>query len=45
MNDIGKKEEPGKREENPVFTIWVHTGYTVLVISMIAWMVYIEFFM
>lgn len=45
MNVTAKNEKPEKRRENPVFTIWVHTGYTVLVISMIAWMVYIEFFM
>ena len=31
--------------ENPIFTIWVHTGYAVLIISMIVWMVYIEFIM
>jgi len=31
-----------KRKENPVFTIWVHAGYTILIISMIAWMIYIE---
>lgn len=39
------KEKPLKRKENPIFTIWVHTGYLVLVISMIGWMVYMEFFM
>jgi hypothetical protein len=38
-----KSREP--REENPIFTIWVHTGYAVLILSMIAWMVYLEFFM
>ncbi|SVC46658.1 uncharacterized protein METZ01_LOCUS299512, partial [marine metagenome] len=31
------------RKENQVFTIWVHAGYTVLIISMITWMIYIEF--
>jgi len=40
------KVRPGKpRRENPIFTIWVYTGYTVLILSMIAWMVYMEFFM
>jgi|TARA_B110001454_G_scaffold187657_1_gene185150 hypothetical protein len=34
---------PKKRRENPVFTIWVHVGYTILVISMATWMIYIEF--
>jgi len=37
-----KRSPPEKRRENPIFTIWVHAGYTVLIISMIAWMVYIE---
>lgn len=40
-----EKEEPEKRTENPIFTIWVHTGYVVLILSMIGWMVYMEFFM
>ena len=40
-----KKETPPPRRENPIFTIWVHTGYVVLILSMIAWMVYMEFFM
>ncbi len=40
-----EKEEPEKRRENPIFTIWVHTGYAVLVLSMVGWMVYMEFFM
>ena len=40
-----EKEEPEKRRENPIFTIWVHTGYAVLILSMIGWMVYMEFFM
>jgi hypothetical protein len=37
-----KKSVPEKRKESPVFTIWVHAGYTVLIISVIVWMVYIE---
>jgi len=40
-----EKETPEKRRENPIFTIWVHTGYVVLILSMIGWMVYMEFFM
>jgi len=41
-----KEKEPRvKRKENLIFTIWVHTGYTVLVLSMIGWMVYMEFYM
>jgi hypothetical protein len=34
-----------KRKENIIFTVWVHTGYTVLILSMIGWMVYMEFYM
>ena len=34
-----------KRKENIIFTVWVHTGYAVLILSMIAWMVYMEFYM
>ncbi len=45
MDDTGKEEPKEPRRENPVFTIWVHTGYAVLILSMIAWMVYMEFFM
>jgi hypothetical protein len=46
MTDDNEKIEPKEpRKENPVFTIWVHTGYAVLILSMIAWMVYLEFFM
>jgi hypothetical protein len=46
MTDNSKKIEPREpRRENPIFTIWVHTGYAVLILSMIAWMVYMEFFM
>ena len=40
-----EKEKKEKRRENPIFTIWVHTGYAVLVLSVIGWMVYMEFFM
>ena len=32
-----------KRKENTIFTIWVHAGYTVLIISMVTWVIYIEF--
>jgi len=40
---VAKEQDTSKkRKENPVFTIWVHAGYTVLIISMIAWMIYIE---
>ncbi|SVA05183.1 uncharacterized protein METZ01_LOCUS58037, partial [marine metagenome] len=40
---VAKEQDVSKkRKENPVFTIWVHAGYTVLIISMIAWMIYIE---
>ena len=46
MTDENKKVEAREpRKENPIFTICVHTGYAVLTISMIAWMVYMEFFM
>jgi len=45
MDDPEKKEPGEPRKENPIFTIWVHTGYAVLILSMIAWMVYMEFFM
>ncbi len=44
-NDNEKIEPREPRRENPIFTIWVHTGYAVLILSMIAWMVYMEFFM
>ena len=37
-----KQSATNTRKENPVFTIWVHAGYTILVISMISWIVYIE---
>lgn len=40
-----KKEAPVQREEHPIFTIWVHVGYSILILSMIGWMVYMEFFM
>jgi len=45
MDDKGKEEPREPRKENPIFTIWVHTGYAVLILSVIAWMVYMEFFM
>ena len=40
-----KKKTQEKRKENIIFTIWVHTGYTVLILSVIGWMIYMEFFM
>jgi hypothetical protein len=43
--DKQQEKAPEPRRENPIFTIWVHTGYAVLILSMIAWMVYMEFFM
>jgi len=43
--DTESKETQKPRKENPIFTIWVHTGYAVLILSMIAWMIYMEFFM
>ena len=44
-DDNEKIESKQPRRESPIFTIWVHTGYVVLILSMIAWMVYMEFFM
>ncbi|MCF8722736.1 putative membrane protein YukC [Nitrospina gracilis] len=43
--DNQSQKPPPRRQENPIFTVWVHVGYTILVISMIGWMVYMEFFM
>ena len=45
VDENEKTEPPEPRRENPIFTIWVHTGYAVLILSVIAWMVYMEFFM
>jgi len=39
------KPTPVPRQENRIFTIFVHIGYTVLILSMLSWMAYIEFFM
>jgi len=44
-DDIENNEPREPRRENPIFTIWVATGYAVLILSMIGWMVYMEFFM
>ena len=44
MTDEEPKPRP-QRKDHPIFTIWVHIGYTILVLSMISWMVYLEFFM
>jgi len=43
MNDAREKETSKKRREHPVFTLFVHAGYTILILSMIFWIVYIEF--
>lgn len=43
INNAREKEAPKKRREHPVFTLFVHAGYTVLILSMISWIVYIEF--
>ncbi len=45
MNAAEKKPAPKKREENRVFTVFVHVGYSILIISMLGWMIYMEFFM
>ncbi len=45
MDDLSQPKKYEPRKENPIFTIWVHTGYAVLILSMIGWMVYMEFFM
>ena len=39
-----EEEKPQKKRKEPlIFTIWVHTGYTILILSVIGWMVYMEF--
>jgi len=45
MKEPEKTETEKKRREHPVFTIWVHVGYSILILSMISWMIYIEFMM
>ena len=45
MTDSEYKEAPKKRRENPIFTIWVHAGEIVLILSVIGWMGYMEFLM
>ncbi len=45
MAGSANEEPPKKRQENVVFTIWVHAGYIVLILSVIGWMVYMEFIM
>ena len=42
-NNAREKETQKKRREHPVFTLFVHAGYTILILSMIFWIVYIEF--
>lgn len=36
---------PRRRQEPRIFTIWVHVGYTVLILSTISWIVYLEYFL
>ncbi len=36
---------PKVREEPKFFTIWVHVGYTVLILSTITWIIYLEYFL
>jgi len=43
MNTAREKKLSKKRREHPIFTLFVHAGYTVLILSMIFWIVYIEF--
>ena len=43
MSNAKEKEPQKKRREHPIFTLFVHAGYTILILSMISWMVYIEF--
>jgi hypothetical protein len=43
LNNEREKETPKKRKEHPIFTLFVHAGYTILILSMIFWIVYIEF--
>lgn len=43
MNGAGDKKASKKRGEHPIFTLFVHAGYTVLILSTISWIVYIEF--
>lgn len=45
MDSAHGKETPEKRREHPVFTLFVHVGYTILILSMISWVVYLEFFL
>ncbi|GIT64581.1 MAG: hypothetical protein Ct9H300mP23_02080 [Nitrospinota bacterium] len=34
-----EEEKPQKKRKEPlIFTIWVHTGYTILILSVIGWM-------
>jgi hypothetical protein len=43
MRKAPEKTPPKKRQENTIFTIFVHVGYAVLIISMIGWIVYVEY--
>ncbi len=45
MKKHEEKKTPAPRKENQIFTIWVHVGYTVLILSTLSWMIYLEFFM
>ncbi len=37
-----EKQPAKKRREHPLFTIFVHIGYAVLIASVIGWIVYVE---
>jgi hypothetical protein len=43
MRKVPEKTPPPKRQENTVFTIFVHVGYAVLITSTIGWIVYVEY--
>jgi len=43
MRKAPEKTPPKKRQENIVFTIFVHVGYAVLITSMIGWIIYVEY--
>jgi len=36
-------QPPRRRKEPKLFTVWVHVGYTVLILSSLFWMFYIEY--
>lgn len=45
MKADGQEAPVEKRREHPLFSIFVHVGYSVLILSMLGWMIYIEFVM